>query len=110
MCRLPLWRVHTMSIEAVPAPTATLSMTVAGEELGKFVGVDLVCDPVEGQARVLIVIPDSPFRFRLDFTRAELAALMDELCELADVADLQDATGASQAQPELFAEGYGGSA
>lgn len=85
-----------MSPRPMPAPTATLTMIGFGSAHAGAVGVDLVCDPIDGHARVVVVLPNSPLSFRLDLSRAQLGALMDELVELADVAEQQ---AEQQAQP-----------
>lgn len=91
-----------MSIQPVPAPTAALCVTVTGGETSRPVGVDLVCDPVDGIGRVLVVIPGLPLSFRLEFTPEQLGALMDELVDLADVAEQQRAAaGVGDLQSEL---------
>lgn len=75
-----------MSIQPIPAPTALLMVTGRGKPTGAGpVGVDLVCTPEDGIARVLVPVPGSSLAIRLDFTRAQLGALLDELVELADV-------------------------
>lgn len=78
-----------MSIQPIPAPTALLSITGGVLPGAGPVGVDLVCTPEEGIARVLVPVPGSCLAIRLDFTRAQLGALMDELVELADVMEGQ---------------------
>ena len=85
-----------MSITTLtPPPTAAFSLLYRGEEVGYQVGVDLVCDPVDGIAQVLVPLGNG-VAFRLAFTREQLGALMDELVDLADAAEQQaDLVGVS---------------
>lgn len=86
-------------IAVIPAPTATVSIWTNGKQVGRAVGVDLVCDPVDGITRVLVPFGDTSLSFRLDFDRAQIGALMDELVGLAD---------ATEQQAELAGLSYGG--
>lgn len=76
-------------IATIPAPTATVSIWSNGKQVGRAIGIDLVCDPVDGVTRILVPYGDTSLWFRLDLDRAQLGALMDELVDLADVAEQQ---------------------
>lgn len=81
----------------IPAPTAELSIIGLGQVVSGPVAIDLVCTPEAGGiARVMVPVPGNWQSFRLDFTRDQLAALLDELVDLADALEVQRDTLTAQ--------------
>lgn len=75
--------------KSLPPPTAGFTMWCNNARIGGMKGVDLVCNAEGGMSYVLIPMGDTGAAFRLEFSTDQLAALLDELVELADLAEDQ---------------------
>lgn len=84
-----------IALAVIPSPTATLALVCHGRPVGSPAAVDLVCDSVEGKAYVLVPLAEGVV-YRLEFTLPQLGALMDELVDLADTAERQQAAGPAE--------------